>query len=312
MSESVAAIIPTIGRPDSLERLFRSLQAQTSALEEVLVADASSDKQTEAVIERWKARGLPARRLEVQPPNAVRQRVAAIAQCSSRYLLLLDDDVELDSRCVEEMLRGIRSEPGVVAVMGDLSNEPWSAPTRAWRWYMRYGLGMREGEWDGRVVGPLLRFCFPGPAKRPGTLEWIGAGISLIEREAYRKSGGFSDFFLHRCTMNEDVDLGLKLRRVGKILFWPDAKLAHYHVASGRVTVGVAAEDDLFNRFLVLHRTAGLTRRRAIWLVSHYLLIETASNFLGMLRRRRSADFFARTCGRLRGFRRILALDATS
>ena len=305
MTESVAVIIPTIGRPASLESLLKSIAAQTAPVADIVVADGSGDRETAAVVDRWKAAGLPVRHLEVQPPNAVRQRVEAIRVTEAKYLLLLDDDVELDLECLRELLSGMASEPGVVAVVADFSNQAWSAPTRAWRIYMRYVLGLRDREWEGRVVGPLLRFCHPGSkAARP--MEWIGAGTTLVRREAYDKAGGFSDFFLHRCTMNEDVDLGLKLGRVGKILFWPRARLAHHHAPSGRVSAVVAAEDDLFNRYFVLHRTVGLSRGRALWLVLQYLLIETISNVAGSVRRLGGGNAVALLAGRTSGFFKLL------
>jgi GT2 family glycosyltransferase len=134
----------------------------------------------------------------------------------------------------------------------------------------------------------------------------MGAGMTLVRRNAYEAAGGFSDFFLHRCTINEDVDLGLKLGRIGKIVFWPKARLAHYHAPSGRVSASVAAEDDLFNRYFVLHRTMGLGRRRSLWLVLQYLLIETISNIAGSLRRMRGGNVFSLLSGRISGFFKLL------
>src|SRR5262249_43140927 len=158
------------------------------------------------------------RHLVIQPPNAVRQRQAAISNSSSEYLLLLDDDVVLDTECVDEMMRVMSSATDVVAVMADLSNQSWPSPTALWYCYLRYWCGMAEGGWQGRVIGPLLRFGYTPTPANPVAMEWLGTGNSLARRAAYDQVGGFSDFFLHRCTMNEDVDLGLKLGRVGRML----------------------------------------------------------------------------------------------
>jgi GT2 family glycosyltransferase len=286
--------------------LLVSLEMQSVVPLEILIADGSDNGETHAVVQEWHGKGAPLRYLRVSPPNAVRQRIAAIAQSTGTYLLLLDDDVALAPDCVEQMLAGMRSEPDVVAVVADFSNQEWSEPTRAWRWYMKYVLGLRDREWEGKVVGPLLRFCFPRDPKSPGRMEWIGAGTTLILRDAYDRSGGFSDFFLHRCTMNEDVDLGLKLNRVGKIVFWPAARLAHFHAPSGRVSPDVAAEDDLFNRYFVLTRTAGVSRPRALVLVTQFLLIESLSNLAGAVVRLRLNNSGSLLRGRLRGYVRLL------
>jgi GT2 family glycosyltransferase len=305
VTEAISAIVPTIGRPDSLERLLRSLAAQTAQVTEVIVADGSDTQETARLVEAWRGRGFPVRRIAVQPPNAVGQRVAAIAQSSAEFLLFLDDDVELDAGCVRELRAGMSSSPDVVAVVATLSNQIWSLPTRAWRLYMRRA-GVAGDDWQGSVVGPLLRFGFRADVREPRDMQWLPAGMTLVRRSAYNASGGFSDFFLHRCTMNEDVDLGLKLRRVGRILFWPAAKVAHFHAPSGRVSPRVAAEDDLFNRYFVLHRTMGLPRARSLWLVVQFFLIETASNLGGAVVKMRSNNAGALLAGRTRALWRLL------
>ena len=304
----ISAIVPTIGRPESLKQLLDSLASQSRRPDEVIVADGSGGTEVQRVVEEpeWLTRGLSVRRIPVQPPNAVRQRRAAIAVTSGEFLLLLDDDVVLEPECVARMLEAIGSSPGLVAITADFSNQCWSMPTTLWRWYLRWCCGLYAGQWQGRVVGPLLRFGYnPSPA-RPMPMEWLGAGNSLVRRSAYDAAGGFSDFFLHGCTMNEDVDLGLKLCRVGRIILCPAARLGHFHAPGGRVSPMVAAEDDLYNRYLVMHRTQGRSALSAFGLILLYFTIETVSNLGGCIRRLRGNGFGSRLAGRFRALRRIL------
>jgi GT2 family glycosyltransferase len=176
-----------------------------------------------------------------------------------------------------------------------------------WGWYLRWVHRLTEGQWQGRVVGPLLRFGYrPSPAGI-ARMEWLGAGNSLVRRSAYDRVGGFSDFFLHRSTINEDVDLGLKLGRVGHILLNPEARMAHLHAPGGRVSPRAAAEDDLYNRYLILCRTKGLPAWHAFALVAIYFLIETISNLGGCLRRLKGNGSAVRLAGRLSAFGRILS-----
>lgn len=130
-------------------------------------------------------------------------------------------------------------------------------------------------------------------------MEWLGAGMSLVKRSAYDACGGFSEFFLHRCTTNEDVDFGIKLRRQGRILLCPAAKLAHYHAPGGRLSPRRTAEDDLFNRFVIMHRTQGQSIGAAMLLVLLFFSLETASSFAGSFRRLRVNGSCSRACGRI-------------
>lgn len=312
MSETVSAIVPTIGRPDSLSALFESLAIQTRPPDEVIVADGSAGEAVARVCAdpRWPAAGLRVRHLEVRPPNAVRQRQAAIALATGALLLLLDDDVVPEPGCVAAMMAAI-AEPGVVAITADFSNQPWSGPTRLWRAYLTVVKGMADGGWQGKVVGPLLRFGYrPSPAQSM-PMEWLGAGNSLVRRQAFEQVGGFSDFFLHRSTMNEDVDLGLKLGRVGRILICPAARMAHNHAPSGRVSAAVAAEDDLYNRYLILRRTLGRPPLPAFGLVCLFLGVETLGNLGGSMWRFQSNGLMARLGGRLKAVARILSPSRT-
>lgn len=304
---AISAIVPTIGRPKSVDHLLRSLVAQSHKLDEVIVADASNGSKVRRVCEdpQWAAAGLPVRRVVVRPPNAVQQRKEAIAIAHGSHLLLLDDDVVLEPGCVEAMVDLI-VQPGIVAVMADFSNQLWSGPTVLWRWYLRYVKRMDEGAWQGKVIGPLLRFGYRPSPPRPMPMEWLGAGNSLVRRDAYEQAGGFSDFFLHRCTMNEDVDLGLKLDRIGRIMLCPSARMAHMQAPAGRVAAAVAAEDDLHNRYMILRQTAGRSAASAFGSVLLYFVVETLGNLGGALRRLRAGGLVARLGGRARALARIL------
>ena len=308
MLHRISAIVPTIGRADSLAVLLAALASQTRRPDEVLVADGSPDDRVRAVVEepRWQDAGLAVRRLAVTPPHAVRQRRAAIAEATGSLLLMLDDDVVPEPGCVEAMVAAIE-QPGVVAVAADFSNHPWPGPTVPWRWVLRHVYGLQDGEWQGKVIGPLLRFGYRPTPAGPMPMQWLGAGNSLIRREAYDGAGGFSDFFLHRSTINEDVDLGIRLARIGRIVLSPAARLAHQHAPGGRVSPRIAAEDDLYNRYLILRSTVGRSAPAAFGLVVGFFAVETLGNLGGSVLRGQGAGFLDRLAGRLRALFRIAA-----
>lgn len=304
---SISAIVPTIGRPDSLRALLESLSAQTHRVDEVIVADGSGRDETSLLVNepQWQNSGLNIRRVVVNPPNAVRQREAAIKVATGEFLLFLDDDVVLEFDCVAHLIDLLKRYPDVVATTADFNNQTWPQPTKIWRWYLHHALKLREREWQGRVVGPLLRFGYNPVPAGPTPMEWLGTGNSLIRVSAYYGAGGFSKFFLHRSTINEDIDLSLKLSRVGRILFCPAAHMSHHHAPGGRVTATMAAEADLFNRFFILRDTLRMSTLRAFWLVALYFMIETTSHFLGCVRRLNFRNFFPRLSGHLRALGRI-------
>ena len=313
MVETISAIVPTIGRQHALAQLLDALAAQTRRPDEVLVCDGSEDDSIRALAEprRWASRDLTVRYVRVHPPNAVRQRLQAIAEATGSLLLLLDDDVVPEPTCVAELVECLMSS-NAVAVSADFSNQQWPAPTTLWRWYLRIVHHITGDEWQGRVLGPLLRFGYVSSPTEPVPMEWLGSGNSLIRRDAYDRAGGFSDFFLHRSTVNEDVDLGLKLARQGRLLLCPAARMAHTHAPGGRASARVIAEDDLYNRYVILRRTAQRSRSVAMALIVCYFIVETASSLAASVRRVRGNQFFSRLAGRVSAIVRIVAFPSWS
>ena len=306
MSDIISAIVPTIGRPASLTRLLDALAAQTRRPEEIIVADGSEGSAVEevATAKRWRESGLDVRHLRVTPPHAVRQRQAAIASSRGSLLLLLDDAVVPEPGCVAALATCLASH-NAAAVGADLSNQTWPAPTTLWRWYLALWHGMSRGEWQGKVIGPLLRFGYHPVGSTPMPMEWLGSGHALIRRDAYERAGGFADFFLHRSAMNEDVDLALKLARVGPLFLCPGARMAHLHEPAGRMPTGVVAEDDLYNRYRILRSTLNRSRVSAVLLMLTFFVIETLSGVAAAVRDGRVEVFGARLAGRLRALVRI-------
>ena len=305
MTHTISAIVPTIGRPSSLTRLLEALLAQTRRPDEVVVADGSDGDAVSTVVNaaRWRESGLDVRYLRVTPPHAVRQRQRAITESRGSLLLLLDDDVVPEPLCVAALLACLDSHDAV-AVGANFSNHDWPAPTTLWRWYLKLWHGMSGGEWQGRVVGPVLRFGYQSLPSTAAPMQWLGSGHTLIRREAYERAGGFSDFFLHRTSVNEDVDLGLKLGAIGRLYLCSAARMAHLHEPAGRASVRAVAEDDLYNRYCILRFTQRRSRPAAAALVLTFFVVETLSG-LAAAARGYTNGFGGRLAGRLQALIRI-------
>lgn len=122
----------------------------------------------------------------------------AVAQDDARYLLVLNDDVELEPGSVSALVDAADADarlgaagPSLVGADGTPQFSLQAFPT-----------------WRGEVSGAL----------RPRSVEgntgdgWLNGSCLLLRAAALREVGGFDEeFFL----FYEDVDLGLRLRRAG-------------------------------------------------------------------------------------------------
>ncbi len=82
--------------------------------------------------------------------------------------------------------------------------------------------------------------------------------------------------------------------------------MGHFHDPAGRVSPYHAAEDDLFNRFFVLHHTMGLSKLRTLGLLGVFMLVESASNLAGSVLRGRWGQTGRLMRGRMSGLYRIV------
>src|SRR5689334_5982846 len=136
-SQPVSAIIATVGRPELLRLCLESLAKQTVRIAEVVVVHCGDDAATEVVANdpRWREAGMDVRYFHHAERNCARQRNFAIQQAKHDNLLLVDDDIEVDTHWVEELCKPIWTDDRVGATMGRLLNQPMATPTFFWRVY---------------------------------------------------------------------------------------------------------------------------------------------------------------------------------
>jgi len=300
---TVSAIIATVGRPELLRLCLESLAKQSVPVSEVVVVHCGDDGETQAVTNdpRWHESGIDVRYFHHAERNCARQRNFAIQHAKHDNLLLVDDDVEVDQRWVEELFKLIWADPQVGATMGRLINQPLATPTFFWRIYRTILHGRVKGFEPGRLVGAALPNGFPTNADEPMRCEWIGGGASAVRRAAFESVGGFASFFAGS-SPGEDLDLGYRLSRSWKVYYVPSATCVHHQAPSGREATDQHQYLSMRSRFGILSITMGKKRYVALahvglWAMVQFLS-EVASLRHGVLR----SDLPRAWAGRLRGF----------
>ena len=303
MTESVSAIIPTVGRPELLRRCLESLSNQTIHIAEAVVVHCGEDSGTQAVTEdaRWREAGFEVRYFHYPERNCARQRNFAIAQAKYKNLLLVDDDIEVDRRWAEELFKPIWSDPAIGATMGRVVNQPLASPTFFWRIYRTALYGREKGFQPGRLVGAALPNGFPITAETPVACEWIGGGSSALRREAFESVGGFASFFTGS-SPGEDLDLGYRLSQKWKVYFVPAAKCIHHQSPTGRETSDQHQYLSMRSRFGILTLTMGKTRPKALAHVGLWAMVQFLSELASLRHGMIRADLPRAWSGRLRGF----------
>lgn len=300
---NISAIIPTVGRPELLRLCLESLAQQTVRVSEVVVVHCGDDAETQALTSdaRWAEAGLEVRYFRYAERNCAQQRNFAVANAKYDYLLLIDDDVEIDPHWVEELFKPIWADPKVGATLGNLVNQPMATPTFFWRIYRTLLHGSAKGFEAGRLIGAALPNGFPTTADAPISSEWLRGGASALRREAFESVGGFASFFTGS-SPGEDLDLGYRLSRKWKVYYVPSAKCIHHQAPTGREESDQHQYLSMRARFGILTITMEKSRFVALAHVGLWALVQCLSELASLRRGLLRPDLPRAWSGRLRGF----------
>ena len=102
-SSEVSIVIPTRNRLNSLTRSLNSISAQTYAPREIIIVDSSDNPLS---IEQFDTNlGTLNVQIHHTHPSVCYQRNYGIEKSISKFILLLDDDIELSSNYIETLMR---------------------------------------------------------------------------------------------------------------------------------------------------------------------------------------------------------------
>lgn len=245
----VAVIVPNWNGLRFIERCLKSLSAQSFAdFETVVVDNGSTDGSAELVKTKF-----PRVRLIQLPKNfgfsvAIN---AGVKETASEYVAFLNNDTEVDSAWLSELVRALDSEPtaGSAAskILWDNARDRIYA---AGDFFCAEGLGGNIG--SGMTDGP----AFADPA-------WVfsaSACASLYRRRVLDEIGPLEERFF---IFYEDIDLGFRAQLAGwQCIYVPAAVV--YHAGTGTVGIFSKRRKFLLSRnelFVVARNLPGRTLR---------------------------------------------------
>ena len=217
MTARLCVVTPTHRRPDLLERLLSSLEAQTVSPDdfEIAVVDDASGDETPHVLGSASER-MPNLRWESfergRGPAAARNRGASLSRAP--IILFLDDDVEAIPPLIEIHLRlHDEARDPTLGILGRVEWDPKLEITDFMRWVDASGLQFAYDTWlrPGEVDPPFAAF--------------YTANLS-VHREIFERVGTFNESFPYPAY--EDMELAWRLARAGfHMRYHPQALVYH-------------------------------------------------------------------------------------
>ncbi|RMH19058.1 MAG: glycosyltransferase family 2 protein [Acidobacteria bacterium] len=200
--QALTAVVPTLGRPESVAELLHDLAAQGARPARVVVVEQRPEPPHASELGALAAGDWPfeLRLLTVPWAGACRARNRAFDELAGDWVLLLDDDVRLRAFAIARLI-GVARAYGVAAVNACV-HLPQQDPAAL-------------------AGGVLPR---PWPA--------FASGAALVARPAVEAAGGFDPRL--DGGFGEDYDFGLRLRRAGgEVLYDPGTPVEHRKAPAG-------------------------------------------------------------------------------
>lgn len=235
----IAAIIPVRNRPEVLARAVRSIQAQTLAVDEIVIVDDASTDETLEVIREFAAkdgRVKLIRQLERRGASAARN--VGVRSTQAQWIAFLDSDDEWFPQKLERQLAQITAQPDSVASFTGcqaVSERP---------------------EWEYTPPASISLFDLQ-KSNVLGT-----TSTALVRRSTFIEVGGF-DEQLPSC---QDWDLWIKLRMVGSFCTVPETLVRFYQNGTDRISRNI---DSVLNGHQVIFQrikcnVKGFAQRRQV------------------------------------------------
>lgn len=242
-------------RPGPLLKLLHSVQKQSVYPNEILIIDGSTNDETKSILNKNLFGNLKYFLVDNQNRGLTKQRNLGIQKVSDciEIVCFLDDDTVLEYDYFENLLKTYEIFPEALGVGGYICNEiKWEIATN------NYIPKINEFYFDGWKRKDGSRFilrkklnldsdCPPGfsplfshgrsvsflpPTNKVYEVEQLMGGVSSFKKSVFEKLS-FSTYF-EGYGLYEDADFTLRVAKNGKLYLNTEAKLGHFHAASGR------------------------------------------------------------------------------
>ncbi len=249
-------IVCTYMRPIALLTLLKSVSQQSLFPNEILIIDGSTNNETESVLKINHFQNLNYYKVPPEHRGLTKQRNYGISrvQKDTDVICFLDDDIVLTDTYFENLLETYVTFPDALGVGGFIVDEAnffeyvgenykptlkefyfdgWKQKDGS-RFVMRkiFGLdsdcppGFSSLYSHGRSVG------FLPPSGKVYEVEQLMGGVSSFKKAVF-ETFQFSTYF-EGYGLYEDADFTIRVAKTGKLYLNTNAKLYHYHDASGR------------------------------------------------------------------------------
>ena len=259
----ISAIVATRDRPMPLQTMLESLARQSLQPQEMIIVDGSNDNRTQQVcnlqIDRLETTICYHRAIKI---GAATQRDRAMQYATQDTIWILDDDIILESNCLERMWQALYSDRQLGGVNAMITNQKYLPPGKISQTLFRLLHDRAESSYAGKCIGPALNLL---PEDRPDlpqvvTVDWLNTTCVLYRRAALPQPL-FSSLFTGYSLM-EDLALSLTVGKQWRLANVRTARIFHdSQPGQHKNNRGVLAQMELVNRHYIMTHVLGKNTR---------------------------------------------------
>jgi GT2 family glycosyltransferase len=249
---SLALIVCTYKRPDSLIRLLKSVYLQEVQPAQLIIVDGSDSNETNEALQREAYTQLEYFLVDPKERGLTKQRNFGIAQVAPGIELVafLDDDIVLRPHYFSQLLQAFKQDQNAVGVAGYITNEvQWSKGKSTSSlsyvydgWYRedgkRYRLRSRLGLLEDIPPGKISKFghgrpqSYLPPTGKNYEVDSLMGGLACYKKSIF-SAIQFSEYFWGY-GLYEDMEFSLRAAKLGSLKVCTSASLEHLHEPMGR------------------------------------------------------------------------------
>jgi GT2 family glycosyltransferase len=226
-----SVVVATWQRASLLRGCLDAVDAQTTAVDEVIVVGRSDDIDARRLVDAFEGRMRP-RWVEVSEPGHLPPVIKGLAEATGDIVAFLDDDAEPEATWLEALTEPFKDRN--VACVGGRSTGPGGIPDEV------EANEAGRFSWYGRFWGRFGALPSPDPVPVDGILE----GNSAWRKEIL---GGlrFTRLFLDYDSLHYGMDLSQQAKAIGYQILYAPAARAYHHLAP---RAGIVAREDRMAR----------------------------------------------------------------
>ena len=221
-------VLPTCNRANLVRGFLETIDKQRSCPHELILVDQSDDESTKKVFEDWKPANIQKKYLHRNVKSLVLARNAGIkASGNTDLIAFFDDDILLDFRFCEEIVKVFESDEGGQYAGGMGTVEPWKYKPKPLQAFF-----LMSFEGSGKFLASGAP-TFPHWKKEFTETEFVSGGCTFWRRHIIQEY--LFDERLRDHGYGDDVDISYRVSRRYKLFLQPRAVCYQQKDPPGRI-----------------------------------------------------------------------------